>query len=240
VARPAWGYQLDKQVIDDARTVAARLGKISRSKQRTRRPTLAELDALMAYFSRRATQSQPMGLLTLFALFSTRRQAEITRLAAPDLDEANSEIWVRDMKHPGEKEGNDVLTLLPPEALAIIRILRRLPRSPSKASDNRLLPYNETTISRNFTDACHFLEIEDLHFHDLRHDGISRLFEMGWHIPRVAMVSGHRTWTSLKRYTHLRQVGDKYAGWPWMDKLGITAELALMRAEQTKKDPSPP
>jgi integrase len=53
------------------------------------------------------------------------------------------------------------------------------------------------------------------HFHDLRHDGISRLFEMGWTIPHVASVSGHRSWQSLKRYTHIRQNGDKYAGWDW-------------------------
>ena len=71
--------------------------------------------------------------------------------------------------------------------------------------------------------ACLFLGIntEDmpdddrLNFHDLRHDGISRLFEMGWTIPHVASVSGHRSWQSLKRYTHIRQNGDKYAGWGW-------------------------
>jgi integrase len=57
------------------------------------------------------------------------------------------------------------------------------------------------------------LEIRDLHFHDLRHDGISRLFELGEKIPAVAAVSGRRSWNSLKRYTHLRRSGDKYAGW---------------------------
>jgi integrase len=60
-----------------------------------------------------------------------------------------------------------------------------------------------------------FLAIDDLHFHDLRHEGVSRLFEMGRTIPQVASVSGHRSWQSLQRYTHLRQVGDKYAGWKW-------------------------
>jgi hypothetical protein len=29
-------------------------------------------------------------------------------------------------------------------------------------------------------------------------------------------VSGHRAWSSLKRYTHLRQTGDKYADWKWL------------------------
>jgi integrase len=57
-----------------------------------------------------------------------------------------------------------------------------------------------------------------LHFHDLRHEGISRLFEMGRSIPQVAAVSGHRSWQSLQRYSHIRQTGDKYAGWKWLLK----------------------
>ena len=46
VARPAWGYQLDRQVIEDTQVTAKRLGKISRSKSRTRRPSLSELERL--------------------------------------------------------------------------------------------------------------------------------------------------------------------------------------------------
>jgi integrase len=69
------------------------------------------------------------------------------------------------------------------------------------------------------THASKFLEINDLHFHDLRHEGISRLFEMGCTIPQVAAVSGHRSWQSLQRYSHLRMSGDKFAGWTWWDKL---------------------
>jgi integrase len=79
-----------------------------------------------------------------------------------------------------------------------------------------IFPFSTDAISAAFTRACQFLEIDDLHFHDLRHEGISRLFEMGKTIPQVATVSGHRTWNSLKRYTHLRQAGDKYAGWRWL------------------------
>ncbi|MBN9403835.1 MAG: tyrosine-type recombinase/integrase [Burkholderiales bacterium] len=52
--------------------------------------------------------------------------------------------------------------------------------------------------------------------HDLRHECISWLFERGWNIPHVATVSGHRSWASLKRYTQIRQVGDKYQGLAWL------------------------
>ena len=211
VARPAWGYPLDTQAMDDARVVLDKLGLIGRSKQRTRRPTLAELDKLMTYYTVAEVKRKdiiPMTRLIPFAIFSTRRQEEITRMEGKDLDKLNLEIIVRDMKNPGEKIGNDVTTMLTPESLQLIEL--------QPATQAIIWPYNAESVSASFTRACAFLGIDDLHFHDLRHEGISRLFELGWNIPRVACVSGHRSWTSLKRYTHLRQSGDKYKDWPWL------------------------
>ena len=212
VAQPAWGFPLDAGEMQSARVVTQRLGLTGKSRQRDRRPTLQELDSLLNHFKVQAIKGRsklPMVDLVIFAMFSTRRQEEITTLAWSDLDEANAEVWVRDMKHPGEKIGNDVRVILPPPALSVIL---RQPRA-----DGRIFPFNAESISAAFTRACKALGIENLHFHDLRHDGISRLFEMGQTIPQVASVSGHRSWASLKRYTHLRQTGDKYAGWVWLD-----------------------
>jgi len=48
------------------------------------------------------------------------------------------------------------------------------------------------------------LQFDDLRFNDMRHEGISRLFEKGFQIPEVALVSGHKDWKMLKRYTNLR------------------------------------
>lgn len=49
------------------------------------------------------------------------------------------------------------------------------------------------------------LGIEDLHFHDLRHEAVSRLFELGTlNVMEVAAISGHKSLNMLKRYTHLR------------------------------------
>jgi integrase len=45
--------------------------------------------------------------------------------------------------------------------------------------------------------------IEGLRFHDLRHEGVSRFFERGLAIAEVAAISGHKTWTMLRRYSHL-------------------------------------
>jgi integrase len=209
VARPAWGYPLSRQAFDDALTVLRKLGLIKKSSERNRRPRLEELDRLMEHFGRvrnHRPSSIPMQKIVAFALFSTRRQEEITLLRWDDLDE--SRILIRDMKHPGDKKGNDVWCELPPEALAILYSMPRV--APE------IFPYSTAAISAAFTRACRFLGIEDLRFHDLRHEGISRLFEMGRTIPQVAAVSGHRSWSSLKRYTHIRHSKDKLESWPWL------------------------
>jgi integrase len=44
--------------------------------------------------------------------------------------------------------------------------------------------------------------IRDLRFHDLRHEAISRFFELGLSIPEVSLISGHRDARMLFRYTH--------------------------------------
>ena len=46
--------------------------------------------------------------------------------------------------------------------------------------------------------------LSNLHFHDLRHEAISRFFELGLNIPKVAVISGHKDQRMLFRYTHLR------------------------------------
>lgn len=44
----------------------------------------------------------------------------------------------------------------------------------------------------------------DLHFHDLRHEAVSRLFERGLSVIEVSTISGHKELRMLQRYTHLR------------------------------------
>jgi integrase len=218
VARPAWGYPLDQTAMKDAFVVAKRLGIASKSRERDRRPTLDELDKIMVHFGERLKRrpaSIPMQKVIGFAIFSTRRLEEITRILWKDLDVEGSRVLVRDMKNPGEKIGNDVWCELPVEAMQIILSM------PKKGAE--IFPYCGDTIGTNFTRACQLLDIIDLHFHDLRHDGVSRLFEICRNIPHVAAVSGHRSWSSLKRYTHLRQTGDKYTGWKWFSVLTSAA-----------------
>ncbi|MDP3257829.1 tyrosine-type recombinase/integrase [Bosea sp. (in: a-proteobacteria)] len=211
VARPAWGMKLDERAIEDAHVVMRKFGTTAKSSRRERRPTLSELDTLMKHFGdvrRRRPATNPMQHVIAFAIYSTRRLDEITRITWADLDEERSRVLVRDMKHPGQKAGNDVWCELPAEALQIAKAMPR--------TNEQIFPFSTDAVGMAFTRACQLLEIEDLHFHDLRHEGVSRLFEMGRTIPQAASVSGHRSWQSLQRYSHMRQGGDKFEGWPWL------------------------
>ena len=219
IGRAAWKYDLDPAQMQDAQRVLRKLGTVSKSNARNRRPTLDELDMLMEHFverNKRAPLALPMHLVIPFAIFSTRRQEEITRISWADYDEAHSRVLVRDMKHPGQKVGNDIWCDLPSPAPAIIALMPK--------GKERIFPCSTDAISAGFTRACAVLDIMDLHFHDLRHEGVTRLFEMGKTIPQAASVSGHRSWSSLQRYTHIKQTGDKYATWAWLKKLGISEE----------------
>lgn len=58
------------------------------------------------------------------------------------------------------------------------------------------------SVTRAFERLCKRAGVTGLHFHDLRHEATSRLFERGYPIEQVAVFTGHKGWVSLKRYTH--------------------------------------
>ena len=203
------GIPLDLQVIDDATFLLRKERVISKSQQRDRRPTLPELNSILEYFKERESRSTlPMIDLTLFALFSTRRSSEVCRIEWDDLDRRRGGVLVRQMKHP--QGSRDTFVILPAEAWAVVD------RQPQ--TEKKIFPYNSKSVETAFHKACKFLEIEDLRYHDLRREGVSRLFELGWEIPKVAQVSGHKSWSSLQIYTSLRDQGtfDKYQDWSWL------------------------
>src|SRR5690606_23935915 len=92
VARPAWGYDIDPMAMPDARRVLRKMGAVSKSRERSRRPTLDELDRLLTYYCEmrdRRQQEIDMVRMIGFALFSTRRQEEITRIRWDAMREAD-------------------------------------------------------------------------------------------------------------------------------------------------------
>lgn len=220
IARPAWGYPVDERAVDDARIVMRRMGLIARSNTRDRRPTREEMDRLMDYFSKSNStrgDTVPMTSICLMTLYSLRRLIEICSITWNDLDVDGCRVMVRDLKHPEEKQGNDTWCYLTPEALRVILA------QPKTEGEPRIFPYAPKSASMAFTNAVQSLGINDLVLTDLRHEGASRLSEMGWSIQRVSAISGHRSWQTLKRYTHVRQIGDVWEGWEWLDRIAPQA-----------------
>ena len=67
--------------------------------------------------------------------------------------------------------------------------------------DGERKPYNFNKI---WSGIKRDLGMEDLRFHDLRHEAVSRLVEGGLSDQEVASISGHKSMQMLRRYTHLR------------------------------------
>lgn len=70
----------------------------------------------------------------------------------------------------------------------------------------KLFPINNTTmITREFGSMVKSAGIEDLRFHDLRHEATSRLFEeTDLRDIEIMSITGHKTSAMLNRYTHLQ------------------------------------
>jgi integrase len=196
IARTMWKIPVDRDAITEARARLQYIGVSMKSKERSRRPTENELKRLCDYFDNKPRQKVPMSAIIGFAVASAMRAGEICRLRWEDLNEQKKTIVIRDRKHPTEKEGNDQVVPLLGEAFDIVMAQPR--------TDELIFPVKEHTISTIFPRACQALGIEDLRFHDLRHEGVSRLFEKGYSIEQVALVSGHRDWKMLQRYTQLK------------------------------------
>jgi integrase len=73
-----------------------------------------------------------------------------------------------------------------------------------------LFSINHRSVSAAFTRACAILGIEDLHFHDLRHEATSRLFEDGLMIQEVATYTLHDSWAALKVYANIMERHERF------------------------------
>jgi len=145
----------------------------------------------------------PVARIVRFAVATGMRQAELCRIRWADIDEQRRTVIVRDRKDPRKKIGNHqrvpLIDLTGYDAWTILQ-------EQKLACNNKefIFPYNGRSVGTAFRRACKSLRIEDLHFHDLRHEATSRLFEAGLPIERVALVTGHKDWKMLRRYTHLK------------------------------------
>lgn len=126
------------------------------------------------------------------------RRSEVCGLLRTDLDIQKRLVLIRQRKDPRTKESNDQWVPLLGEAWDVAM------SQPVVDCDPRIFSIHPQTVSKYFKEACVALSIPHLRLHDMRHEGTSRLFEDGYAIQEVAMVTGHKKWETLKRYTNLR------------------------------------
>lgn len=182
----------------EARESLKHRGLTTRSAEREREPTDDELQRLYEHWNGNARQRIDMPLLCRFALATGMRLGEICRLQIEDVDRQAKTVVIRDRKDPARRVGNDQTVPLLPQAWAIVEPLI------DGREEGSIFRVSAASVSTAFTRACVALEIEDLHFHDLRHRATAQFFRMGLDIPRVALLTGHRTWAMLRRYTEIK------------------------------------
>lgn len=186
-----------------ARAALSRLGLIGRSSERDRRPTEDEINALLDYFDNKINMIIPMGRVIRFAIATAMRLEEIFTIEWSGVDMKKRVVVVQNRKDPRRKDGNDqrvpLLNLTGFDAWQVL-----LEQKIITGGKGRVFPHHHKSAGTAFLRGRRKLGIKDLHFHDLRHEATSRLFEAGLTIEKVALVTGHKDWKMLKRYTHLR------------------------------------
>jgi len=70
--------------------------------------------------------------------------------------------------------------------------------------ERRLLRLDGNQVDYRWRTARKVAGVKGLHFHDLRHEGLSRMAEKGLTIGELAEQSGHRTAQVLLRYVNAR------------------------------------
>lgn len=182
-------------VVDQAIDELKKKRIIMGTRRRDRRLAPGEYDALI-----NEAGKHWIGTAIDLAVGSAMRQGEIHRLKWSDIDEDSGVIhlWRKDKTAEGGRSKHKI-PLLKGVREALVRA-----RNKTRQGDNLFHVKNSEAISDKFARMTRKIGINDLRFHDLRHEAISRMFERGMRVEQVRVVSGHRTLDQLSRYINLR------------------------------------
>ena len=183
IAMREWDYQLPSNPVSQIRKPAASKPRIRRLEKDEERKLL---DALA---QSRSPWAKP---LVIVAIETGMRRGEILSLRWENVHLAQSYVHLPDTKNGNARD-------VPLSTLAKAT-LAELPRDIS----GRVFPIHFEALKSLWNRICRKLDIEDLRFHDLRHEATSRFFEKGLNVIEVATITGHKDAKMLSRYTHLR------------------------------------
>lgn len=124
------------------------------------------------------------------AIETAMRKGELLSLQWSNIDLEKSIALL-----PQTKNGSSRWVPLSPRASEIFLSLDR--------AGERVFPIGPDALRHGWDRLCKKAEIEGLRFHDLRHEAVSRLFEMNLSVPEVAFISGHKTPSQLFKYAQV-------------------------------------
>jgi len=186
VARNVWGIPISENPF-------ALVEKPQISDGRTRRLEPGEWETLKEACRR----SRNPFILTMieFAVETAMRRGEVLRLRWCDVDTTKRTLHI-----PRAKNGHARTIPLTTRAVELL-VARRAEGVPK---DALVFPTTEDAVKMAWRRVMMRAPLPNFRYHDLRHEAVSRFFEMGLSISEVALISGHRDTRMLLRYTHLR------------------------------------
>ena len=179
VAMSEWGLMLSVNPVDQIK-------KPPSPKARERRLNDGEYERLEA--ASKLTQNAHIWPIVVFAIESGMRRGEILGLTWDNIDLKRRTAFL-----PLTKNGSSREAPLSTKAVCVLQQQRtRTGISP--------FPVNSNAFRLAWDRLRGRAGLNDLRFHDLRHEAISRFFEMKLTIPEVALISGHKDVKMLFRY----------------------------------------
>lgn len=182
----------------------ANIRKPSPGEGRDRRLIASEETMLLEAVSK---HSNPMlGWIVRAALATGMRSTEIVSLSCSQVD-----LQRRIVRLTNTKNGSARTV---PLTLKAKKIFEEALANPVRPIDCDLVFFGEPgkdkktrkpyAFNKAFGQIKKDIGLADLHFHDLRHEAVSRLVEAGLSDQKVSAISGHKSMQMLKRYVHLR------------------------------------
>ena len=185
VARKEWGIPL-------ATNPVKAISKPKSDRPRDRR--LQEGEWTLVQQALQACRNPIIGSVIQFAVATGMRRGEILRARWGDLNWPESTLHI-----PITKNGHPRTIPLSPSAIEVLKGI-----AGERMASALIFPVSCEAVKLAWQRLARRAGIQDLRFHDLRHEAVSRFFELGLSVPEVALISGHKDPRMLFRYTHLR------------------------------------
>lgn len=185
-ARREWGLTIPQNPVK-----MIRRPKAPRPRERRLHP--GEEERLLAAAG--AGRSPWMRLLIILAIETAMRQGEILSLRWSDV---NLETRIAHLEATKNGERRDV-----PLSSRALKALQELAE---QRVDDRVIPSTKSAVGQAWLHLRARAGSPDLHYHDLRHEAVTRLLERGLNVIEVSTISGHKELRMLQRYAHLKAV----------------------------------